>query len=117
TMLCRPSVDECDLDDFCPGTGPNCSADAKESSGTACSDDGNPCTADQCNGTSDTCQHPAGNAGALCRPAAGLCDVDESCTGASTTCPADVFEPASMVCRASAGECDPAENCPGTGPS
>src|SRR6185295_4236280 len=88
-------------------------ADAKEPSGTACTDDGNPCSTDQCDGTNDACQHPAGNAGAECRASAGICDVAEFCDGVSTACPADDFEPATTECRASAGECDPAENCTG----
>src|SRR5207244_10149569 len=75
------------------------------------------CTSDQCNGTSDACQHPAGNAGAVCRPAAGVCDADETCTGTSSTCPPDAFQSSFTECRASAGECDPAEMCPGTGPN
>src|SRR5205823_3649878 len=114
---CRASAGECDPAENCPGNGPNCPADAKSPSGTACTSDGNPCTLDQCDGTSVTCQHPAGNAGAVCRAAAGVCDVDESCPRSSTVCPADAFKPSSTVCRASAGECDPAENCPGNGPN
>src|SRR5262249_40908525 len=31
-------------------------------------------------------------AGAVCRPAVGDCDVAETCTGTSTTCPADSFK-------------------------
>src|SRR5436189_152278 len=81
--------------------------------GTACSEDGNPCTLDRCNGSSNACQHPVGNAGAVCRPAAGDCDVSETCTGSSTTCPANAFASASTVCRAAAGDCDEAERCPG----
>ncbi|HYY06800.1 MAG TPA: DUF4215 domain-containing protein, partial [Candidatus Limnocylindria bacterium] len=115
TTLCRAAAGECDVAEFCPGNGPNCPADAKQSAGTACTDDGNPCSLDECDGTSDACQHPAGNAGATCRAAAGACDVAETCTGTSTTCPADAFLPASTVCRASAGECDLAETCPGNG--
>jgi hypothetical protein len=117
TTECRASNGECDPAENCPGTGPTCPADVKASAGTSCTDDGNPCSLDQCNGTSDLCQHPAGNAGAICRPSAGDCDVVETCTGASTVCPSDAFEPSTLVCRPSGGECDPAENCPGTGPS
>src|SRR2546426_307922 len=79
---------------------PACPADAKTPSGTACPRDPNPCTPDQCDGTSATCQHPAGNAGAACRAAAGVCDVAETCTGASTSCPADGFQPGTFECRA-----------------
>jgi cysteine-rich repeat protein len=45
-----------------------------------CTDDGNPCTLDVCNLMS-TCAHPAGHAGAVCRPAAGACDMAEVCDG------------------------------------
>src|SRR5207237_9583864 len=99
----------------CTGSGPTGPADAKKASGTACTDDGNPCTTDACDGSSDACQHPAGNAGAVCRPAAGVCDADETCDGTSSTCPPDGFLSAFTECRPSAGECDPAENCTGPG--
>ncbi len=85
-----------------------------EAAGTACADDGNPCTLDQCDGTSATCQHPAGNAGASCRAQAGVCDVAETCTGTSPTCPPDAFAPATTQCRVSADVCDVAESCSGT---
>ncbi|MFO0761026.1 MAG: hypothetical protein U0359_31400 [Byssovorax sp.] len=39
-------------------------------------------------------------AGTVCRASAGVCDVVESCDGASNNCPADGFLPASSVCRA-----------------
>src|SRR5207244_4079098 len=97
------------------GNGPDCPADAKKSAGTACTADTNPCTADQCDGTSAVCQHPAGNAGAVCRASAGTCDVAETCTGTSTTCPADGFASSSTPCRASAAEPARAEHGPGKG--
>src|SRR5207249_1471961 len=82
-----------------------CPADAKETSGAACTSDGNPCTLDQCDGTNVTCQHPAGNAGAVCRTGSGdACDLDEVCTGTSASCPTDVFAPSTFVCRTAAGE-------------
>src|SRR5439155_15697876 len=95
----------------------DCPADTKKVNGAACTDDGNPCTTDTCNGTSNDSQHPAGNAGAVCRPAPGDCDLEETCTGTSSVCPADAFKPSSSVCRPSAGECDPAENCTGSSAS
>lgn len=54
-------------------------------------------------------------AGTTCRPSAGDCDAVESCTGASSACPADAFQ-VGGVCRPSAGDCDVAESCSGTGP-
>src|SRR5207249_3839139 len=117
SVECRSATGECDLAEDCPGNGPTCPADSKKKIGRASSRDGNPCTLDQCNGTSVTCQHPAGNAGATCRAAAGPCDVPATCTGTSTTCPADGFESSSVECRSATGECDLAENCPGNGPT
>jgi hypothetical protein len=51
--------------------------------------------------------------GELCRPAAGDCDVAETCDGSSPTCPADDFASSSTVCRFAAGTCDVAELCTG----
>src|SRR5207249_266368 len=113
TFTCRAAAGECDLAETCPGTGPNCPADSKKASGTACADDGNVCTTDLCNGTSDTCQHAPGNAGTTCRATAGICDAAETCTGSSSTCPNDAFLPSTTLCRASVGECDLADFCPG----
>src|SRR5439155_1088981 len=107
----------CDVAETCTGSSAACPADAKKASGTACTDDGNPCTTDACDGSNDACQHPAGNAGAVCRAAAGACDAVETCTGTSSTCPVDGFLPALTQCRSSAGECDPAESCTGTSAS
>src|SRR5207244_1148221 len=100
--------------DCCTGSSAACPTDAKQPSGTACADDGNPCTTDTCDGTSDTCQHPAGNAGTECRAAAGDCDVAEVCDGTNTACPADGFKDQTTVCRAAAGDCDVAETCTGS---
>ena len=61
-----------------------------------------------------TCQHAIGNAGAVCRPAAGGCDVEETCSGASASCPADVLAGGGSECRAAAGPCDVAESCTGS---
>src|SRR5205814_10165628 len=91
-----------------------CRTDAKTSAGTSCTADTNPCTLDQCDGANVTCQHPAGNPGAVCRAAAGPCDVAESCTGTSTTCPADTFPPPNTSCLAAADAVDAAEKCTGS---
>lgn len=56
-----------------------------------CASDGNVCTVDQCDGAG-TCAHFAGNTGAVCRSAAGGCDVAEVCNGLSSACPPD-FNP------------------------
>jgi hypothetical protein len=113
--VCRSAVGECDLAETCDGMSVNCPTDSKKPNLTSCTADSNPCTLDQCDGTHDTCQHPAGNAGAVCRPAAGVCDIPETCTGASTACPAtDAKYGANHECRPVApGGCDVAESCDG----
>ena len=72
TTVCRAAAGECDVAETCTGSSASCPADTKKASGTACTDDGNPCTKDQCDGTDVACQHPVGNAGTVCRAAAGL---------------------------------------------
>jgi hypothetical protein len=49
-----------------------------------------------------------------CRAATGTCDVAETCTGTTATCPDDGFGASSVECRAAAGACDVAESCTGT---
>jgi hypothetical protein len=51
--------------------------------------------------------------GTTCRPLAGSCDIAETCTGTSATCPADMFQPINFVCRAAVGGCDVDELCSG----
>ena len=53
----------------------------------------------------------------VCRPAAGPCDVDEGCDGASIDCPVDGLVGAGVICREAAGACDLAESCSGADPS
>jgi hypothetical protein len=57
------------------------------------------------------------SSGTVCRAAAGACDVAETCTGSSTSCPADTLTTAGTVCRAAAGACDVAETCTGSSAS
>jgi hypothetical protein len=102
--------------------------------GAAC-DDGNACTqGDHCDGSSTTCIpgvarvcdgecatgacDPAHGcapkpAGFVCRAAAGVCDVAETCDGTHDVCPADGFADRSKVCRPAAGPCDSPETCTG----
>jgi List-Bact-rpt repeat protein len=78
-------------------------------------DDGNPCTVDSCT-PGVGCPGTPGNAGAVCRAAAGQCDVAETCTGASSVCPADVFASSATTCTGASqgGACDAADHCGGT---
>src|SRR6185436_9242593 len=52
--------------------------------------------------------------GTNCRSSAGFCDVAETCTGSTATCPTDGFAASTTVCRGSAGGCDVIENCTGS---
>src|SRR5262249_40362386 len=88
--------------------------DGVQPNGTACTSDGNPCTLDECNGVSTACQHPAGNAGTICRADAGACDVAETCDGASTSCPPDAFEPSGTTCTTDLNPCT-VDQCDGSG--
>src|SRR5207245_4524241 len=107
TTVCRAAANECDLADSCTGSSATCPADAVKAAGTVCTDDGNACTTDVCNGTAGApaCTHPAGNAGTVCRAAAGECDVAETCDGTSTACPTDAKQAAGTACTADANPC------------
>lgn len=83
--------------------------------------DNNPCTVDACVGSGISngagpgrCTHTAGYPGAVCRPAAGLCDTAEKCSGRSTSCPDDIFKSSTIICRPAAGVCDLADHCTGS---
>src|SRR5206468_840014 len=73
---------------------------------------------DHCSGTSNTCVDVFQAATHVCRDSAGQCDVAESCTGTSGTCPADGFEPTTTHCTGGSqgGACDndAADHCSGT---
>jgi len=101
-----PCTGECSACNLAGSQG-TCTAQPAE---TACTDDGNPCTVDRCDGTLLTCQHPAGNVGATCRASTGLCDLAETCSGSSPTCPADVPAPIGSSCS-DGNACNGDETC------
>lgn len=114
---CIHSGDPCtangECSDMCSETGGG-TGTCFSPAGTPCAEDANPCTETQCDGTG-RCNAYAGNAGDVCRAAAGNCDIAESCTGLSPNCPPDqVAQP--TMCRVAAGECDIAELCDGVSP-
>jgi hypothetical protein len=55
------------------------------------------------------------SSGQTCRSAAGGCDLSETCTGSTGSCPTDVLHASGDVCRSSSGVCDVAEACDGVG--
>lgn len=95
--VCHHSGDPCvggsECDDLCNETTDDCF----DPGGTPCTSDGNPCSVDACDG-GGICTHAAGNAGTTCRSATGQCDAVETCTGATTSCPADVNRPDGFPC-------------------
>src|SRR4029079_5119036 len=103
--VCRTAADVCDVAEPCSGTPVTCPADGKKPSGTACADDGNPCTQDKCDGTNIACQHPAGNAGTVCRAAGAVGGVAETCSGTSVTCPSDGKKPSGTACADDGNPC------------
>jgi hypothetical protein len=53
-----------------------------------------------------------------CRPASGPCDIPETCTGNSATCPPDQFMPGGEPCGSFSGdECDLPDMCSGDSPT
>lgn len=66
------------------------------------------CGSGSCNGVGACGFDPAGT---VCRVAAGVCDAEETCSGISATCPADLK--LQGICRSIAGPCDLAEYCNG----
>ena len=111
--VCRPVGGECDVQETCTGSSADCPPDLKETPGTACTPDDNPCTLDQCDGTHNECQHPAGNAGVECRTAAGECDLPEKCTGTSAECPPDAKQGSGTACTPDNNPCT-LDQCDGT---
>ena len=77
-----------------------------------------------CGGGCQACSVKAGAAkdgtcallssGKLCRKAAGVCDLAETCTGKSGACPTNKLRTKGTSCRKGTNACDPAEACTGT---
>lgn len=133
---CRTATGPCDVVEVCTGANGECPPDAKRPAGTACTDDGNPCTTDMCD-ASGACLHPtlaAGTscgAGSVCNGAAQCapgCWIDGALRAPGTTNPAGAcqvcdpsksttawsFKPATTQCRGASGTCDAAEYCTGS---
>ena len=97
------------IDDLVFTAGPDCGDGMAE--GTEECDEG------AANGTPGSCCTESCTfrpAAEVCRTSAGLCDVEDVCSGTEGTCPDDVLAPAATVCRAAADVCDVEEACDGT---
>ncbi len=113
--VCRPSVGQCDVDDFCSGGSATCGADNK--SVALCRGTAGICdVAEFCDGVNNVCPtDDVQPTGTLCNAGSGdLCDPDEFCDGVDTQCPADSVSGAFVVCRTGSGDlCDLDEHCTG----
>jgi len=111
--LLEPASAPCSDGVFCNGT------DSCDGAGSCNKHLGNPCAGggicgDNCNEAADSCFDPAGT---VCRASQGACDIQETCTGSSASCPSDAFLPSATVCRTSGGVCDVQETCTGSSAS
>ena len=91
-------------------------APAWASCGDAVLDGGEACDLGAANGTATACCaadcqfEPASK---TCRPATTYCDVAETCTGSSDTCPADAVQPSGTICGLTT-DCVTSASCDGT---
>src|SRR6185295_2148340 len=96
TFVCRASAGQCDVAETCTGTSGSCAGDVFASDTTSCTGhsrcgSGDSSAADHSSVTGNTCVDVFQSSTFVCRASAGQCDVAETCTGTSGTCPADVF--------------------------
>lgn len=71
------------------------------------------CAAPRCQGNGQCSTVPV-DSGVICRAAAGLCDVEERCSGTSTACPANLLR--TTVCGPAAFPCEADAVCDGVNP-
>ncbi len=71
------------------------------------------CAAPKCQANGQCSTVPV-DGGVLCRPAAGMCDVEERCSGTSTACPANLLR--TTVCSPAAFPCEADAVCDGVNP-
>src|SRR6185369_5450515 len=94
SATCRDSAGQCDAAETCTGASGSCPADAFQAASTSCtgSSQGGVCdddASDHCTGTDTACVDTFQSASIECRADGGQCDVAETCTGTSGSCPAD----------------------------
>ncbi len=109
----------CTQDSDCPPAGganapyecrlPSVVVTLEQGCGNGIVETGETCDTTCCDSTCDN----FASAGTVCRPVAGDCDVEETCSGADDICPPDGFVAGGTECRAQAGLCDVAEDCTG----
>ena len=116
TSFCGNGVVDAGVGEECDVAlpGPCCAANCRFASpSTVCRPAAGVCDLPE-NCTGASAACPAdGKSTAVCRPAVDVCDAVESCDGVNDNCPADGVEPVTTVCRPAADVCDVAENCTG----
>ena len=105
----KPVSAGCDDGDACT-TGDHCGGDGNVCVSGQAAVCGGPCLTGTCDPRRGCEPQPAGTA---CRPAAGPCDVAETCTGTTADCPADGFKPATASCDDN-DACTAGDHCSGT---
>lgn len=113
STVCRPATGTCDISENCTGSSPSCPSDIYAPSGTLC---GNPsggvCDLQDTCDSNNNCVDRLSPASTVCRPATGDCDVAESCTGLSPSCPIDLYAVSGTLCgNAPIGTCDLQDTC------
>ncbi|OQR82731.1 disintegrin [Achlya hypogyna] len=119
TTMCRPSAGQCDVAEYCTGTGGSCPADKYAPDTTECTGtcNGGACDGlDKCDGFGH-CIDVYLPSTTVCRKSVGECDVAETCTGTSGQCPVDTFAAATVKCtgKSNGGACDSQDYCDGKG--
>jgi hypothetical protein len=111
--VCLTGTGPCDPNDTCNGTTNTCAA-AYAPNLTACGDpDATACNAaDSCDATG-TCVDRKKSSAAVCRASGGECDLPETCTGTSATCPADAKKLNGIACTDDGNLCTN-DQCNGT---
>ncbi|OQR95940.1 hypothetical protein THRCLA_22045 [Thraustotheca clavata] len=119
STICRPASNQCDVAELCSGTSGLCPNDIFAKASTKCTGtkNGNPCDdQDICDGKGN-CIDMYLASSTICRPSKGQCDVAESCSGTSGTCPVDTFASAPTKCTgiSNGNACDGQDYCDGNG--
>ncbi|KDO24849.1 hypothetical protein SPRG_09681 [Saprolegnia parasitica CBS 223.65] len=119
TTVCRPSGGQCDVAEMCTGSSGACPIDSYAPPTMACSGscNGGPCDGqDYCDGFG-SCIDKFLPSTTVCRVSKGACDVAETCSGTSGSCPVDQFASKDKSCSGSSngGACDGQDVCDGKG--
>ena len=94
-------------------TSPSCCGNSVINPGEDC-DLGTGVNGVSTNCCSSTCSYVPSSSNQVCRASAGPCDLAETCSGTSSTCPTNILAPSTTICRNVSGVCDRVEFCTGS---